>query len=226
MDHSCYKCGHPVGEGKPFCAECGAPQIRVAMPEPPPMAGSRDIPPEAAPPFLMHSSGGSSTDSSFTARVDWRRALMPSIAAAAIAIVVMLLRLVFPLVGTAGAGVLAVLFFRRRNPLWTATARSAAQLGGAAGLVISVFFAFIFAIFMAILQAGGPARQQLLDSLQEIGSRSNDQQALAVLEMLKNPDGLALKLAVGMVGFLLISVAVGSLAGALTGVLLGRKKRP
>ena len=33
MDHSCYKCGHSVEDGKPFCGQCGAPQIRVPMPE-------------------------------------------------------------------------------------------------------------------------------------------------------------------------------------------------
>ena len=41
MDHPCYKCGHSVEDGKPFCLECGAPQIRVAMPEPAaPVAGN------------------------------------------------------------------------------------------------------------------------------------------------------------------------------------------
>ena len=34
MDHPCYKCGHSIEDGKPFCSQCGAPQIRVAMPEP------------------------------------------------------------------------------------------------------------------------------------------------------------------------------------------------
>ncbi len=33
MDHPCHKCGHSVEDGKPFCSQCGAPQIRVAMPE-------------------------------------------------------------------------------------------------------------------------------------------------------------------------------------------------
>jgi len=37
---------------------------------------------------------------------------------------------------------------------------------------------------------------------------------------------LAAKLVVGMVGFLLISLAAGSVAGALTGAFLGRRQRP
>jgi len=48
----------------------------------------------------------------------------------------------------------------------------------------------------------------------------------AALDLLKNPDGLGTKLVLALIGFLLISVAAGSLAGALTGTFIGRRRRP
>ena len=42
MDYSCHKCGYSIEEGRPFCSQCGAPQIRVAVPDSmvPAVAGS------------------------------------------------------------------------------------------------------------------------------------------------------------------------------------------
>ena len=77
-----------------------------------------------------------------------------------------------------------------------------------------------------MLQAGGQVRQQMIDALQQVASRSHDPQVQATLDLLKTSEGLAEKLILSMVGFLLISVAAGSIAGALTGAFLGRKNRP
>lgn len=77
----------------------------------------------------------------------------------------------------------------------------------------------------AVLHAGGQVRQQMLEALQQVASRSNDPQMQTALELLKNPEGLAAKLMLGAVGFFLIAVAAGSIAGALTGTALGRRNR-
>jgi hypothetical protein len=158
--------------------------------------------------------------------IEWPRALRACAVAALISIVVMSLRLVFPLVAALGAGFLAVIFYRRRNPARRVDARSGAQLGAITGLLSSGVFAILSAIAFAVLQAGGQVRQQALEALQQVASRSNDQQMQAALDLLKNPEGLAPKLILGMIGFFLISVAAGSVAGALTGAVLGRRNRP
>src|SRR5579863_1567977 len=47
MDHPCHKCGHSTEDGKAFCSECGAPQIRVAISDVSPDAatvGDRAVP--------------------------------------------------------------------------------------------------------------------------------------------------------------------------------------
>jgi hypothetical protein len=138
----------------------------------------------------------------------------------------MSLRLMVPLLAVLGAGCLAVILYRYRNPIWRADARSGAQLGAVTALFSAGAVAVLSAIAFAILQAGGEIRQQALDALQQVATRFNDPQMQATLDMLKKPEGLAPKLIVFMVAFFLISVAAGSIAGALTGAFLGRRNRP
>jgi hypothetical protein len=121
---------------------------------------------------------------------------------------------------------LAVTFYRYRNPTWKVTARAGAQLGAVTGLLCSGIIAIFSAIAFAVLRSGGQVRQQALEAFQQVASRSNDPQVQATLDLLKNPEGLAGKLLVATIGFLLLTVAAGSLAGALTGAFLGRRNRP
>jgi hypothetical protein len=225
MDILCYKCGRSIEEGKPFCLQCGAPQIRVAMPEVEagPVAGniSSDVsandvpilPPPLGAPVLA--SG-----------IEWPRAIRVCAIAASISILVMTLRLMVPPLAMLAAGCLAVILYQRRNAGWRVDARSGAQLGAVTAIFSSGVLAIFSAIIFAVLQSGGEIRQQVLDALQQVASRSNDPQMQATLELLKKPEGLADKLILAMVGFLLISVAAGSLAGALTGAFISRRKRP
>ncbi len=141
-------------------------------------------------------------------------------------IVVMTLRLMAPLLATLGAGCLAVVFYRRRNPSWRGGARSGAQLGAVTALFSSGVLAIFSLIVYALLQAGGQTRQQLLEAVRQVASRSTDPQMQAALDLLRQPEGLAAKLIIGMAGLFLVSIAAGSLAGALTGAFLGRRKRP
>jgi len=55
VDHLCYKCQASIDEALPFCPHCGAPQIRVAVPEddssqPPLHAAAPDVYPGSWPP--------------------------------------------------------------------------------------------------------------------------------------------------------------------------------
>lgn len=222
MEYPCYKCGHIVEEGKPFCPQCGAPQIRVAVSEP---SGSASGNPSisSAPVDLPAVSNPQYTAASPDS-LEWSRALKSCAIAALISVVVMCLRLIFPLVAMLGAGVLSTVFYIRRNPAWRVNARSGAKLGAVTGLIIAGVCGFFLAITVAILQSSA-LRNEMLDALQQVASRSNDAQVQAALELLKQPEGLGAKLIVGMVSFLVISVGVSSLAGAVTGAFLGRRNR-
>ena len=227
MDHPCHKCGNSVEDGKAFCSQCGAPQIRVAVPEPAELSAAGNVSATELPAFSLDppiASGPLST-SALSTGIEWPTALRACAVAALISIAVMALRLMVPLLALLGAGFLAVIFYRYRRPAWRANARSGAQLGAITGLLSSGVFAILSAIVLAVLQAGGEVRQQALEALQQVASRSNDPQMQATLDLLKKPEGLAAKLLLAVVGLFLISIAAGSIAGALTGAFLGRKNR-
>ena len=228
MDHPCHKCGHSIEDGKAFCSNCGAPQIRVAMAEAPatPIVGK--VSGAERPVFALDPpvTSGRSPTAGFSTSTEWPRALRVCAAVALVAVVTMSLRLMTPLLAVFAAGFLVVILYRYRNPFWNAGARSGAQLGALTALFTSGVVAILSAIAVAVLQAGGPIRQQALDALQEYIARSHDPQMQANLDWFKNADGLAAKVIVGLIGFLLVSVAASSIAGALAGVFLGRRNRP
>ncbi len=227
MDHPCHKCGHSIEDGKPFCAQCGAPQIRVATPELASLSVAGNVPANETTAFSLDppSVPGSLNTPALSIGVQWPRAFRVCAVAALFSVVTMSLRLILPLLAVLGAGCLAVILYQYRNPIWKASARSGAQLGAVTAALSSGVIAIFSAIAFAMLQAGGQVRQQALDALQQVASRSNDPQVQATLDLLKKPEGLAPKLIVAVAGFFLISVAAGSIAGALTGAFLNRKNR-
>jgi hypothetical protein len=64
-----------------------------------------------------------------------------------------------------------------------------------------------------------------VEALQQAAARSNDPQVQAAFEQFKTPQGIALMMVLGVVVLFVISIAAGSVAGALTGAVLGRKRR-
>lgn len=220
MDHPCYKCGNSIEDGKAFCPRCGAPQIRVAAAEIVPSA----VATEDVSAFALTAGSGPAAVVLSASALLWPRALRVCLVASLISVVMMSLRVLGPLPAILGAGSLAVLLYRYRNPIWKATARSGGQLGAVTAFFISSVLGIFSAIALEVLRSGGQLRQQMLDTLQDVATRANDPQMQATLELLKNPDGLAGKLILASIGFLLVSMALGSIAGALTAAFLGRRR--
>lgn len=225
MDHPCYKCGQSVEDGKPFCAQCGAPQIRVAMPEPAPIPAG--VSPSDLPIFSADSPiiPGTLSASAFSPGIVWSSAIRACAIAALIAALVMALGLMVPLLAVLGAGFLAVNFYRRQNPGWMVNARSGAKLGAVCGILFFGIAAVFETLATALFHTGGQIRQKMLDALQQTAARSGDLQVQAALETLKTPEGIALMLVAGMAVLFVVSIVAGSVAGALTGAFLGRRKR-
>jgi hypothetical protein len=225
MDHPCYKCGHSVEDGKPFCAQCGAPQIRVAMPEPVTVVAgnvsSSELPIFAADSPVVP---GTLSASAFSSDIVWPRAFRACGIAALISIVLTSLRWVPPLFAMPGAGILAVSLYYRRNPGWRVDGGSGAKIGAVTGLLVAGVFAILFGIFLAVLQSGGEVRQQVIEALQQVASRSNDPQVQASFDLIVKPENMA-KLILDVIFVIFFSIAAGSLAGALTGAFLGRRNR-
>src|SRR6202046_4320983 len=101
MDHPCYQCGHIVEDGKPFCAQCGAPQIRVAMPEALTQAAAGNVSSRDLPVFSLDPpiTTGTLNPYALTGGIEWRGGFPGFAAGAFIFIVVMGFSLVGPLVG-------------------------------------------------------------------------------------------------------------------------------
>jgi hypothetical protein len=230
MDHLCYKCGHGIEDGKPFCLECGAPQIRVAMPEPVVTAVAGDVSSDvsSAPPIFSLDPPRAPLPLSAAALsggIDWPRALSACAIAALISAVVMILRLMVPLLAGLGAGFVAVTLYHRRNPAWSVNARSGAQLGAVCGFLFFGISAILKSLDVTLSHTGQQVRQNMLEALQQAASRSTDPQVQAVFERMKTPEGLAAMLIFSLVVLLVVSIAAGSLAGALTGAFLSRRNR-
>jgi hypothetical protein len=231
MDHPCYKCGQSIEDGKAFCLQCGAPQIRVAMPEavavaagPASLNGSID---DVAA-FPLDSPIVSEPLSSpviFTG-IEWRRAFRACAMAAAVSSLVMSLGLMVPPLAGLGSGCLAVILYHRRNPVSIGNARSGAQLGALSGLLFFGVWSVFKALTTDLFHAGGELHQKMLDAVQQAASRATDPDVKAYFDRMKTPEGLATMLILSIVFFLLISIAAGSLGGALTGAFFSRRNRP
>lgn len=222
MEHPCYKCGHIVEDGRPFCVQCGAPQIRVILPEPvTPAAGSVQ-----GSPAFSSGSAEAINPAVLSPVIVWPVAIRACAIAALIAALFMAFGLMVPLLAVLGAGFLAVSLYHRKNPAWLVNARSGAKLGAACGILFFAFATVIETVAVAVFHTGGEVRQKMLEALQQAATRSNDPQVQAAFEKLKTPEGIALMLVFGMIFLFLLSIAAGSLSGALTGAFFGRRKRP
>jgi hypothetical protein len=222
MEHPCDKCGHIVEDGRPFCGQCGAPQIRVVLPEAvTPVAGSIS----SATPVYSPDSPGALNRSPLSPTIVWPSAIRTCAVAALIAALFMAFGLMVPLLAVLGAGFLAVMIYHRKNPAWLVNARSGAQVGAVCGILFYAFAAVFESVAMAVFHTSGEVRKKMLEALQQAASRSNDPQVQAAFEKLRTPEGIALMLVFGMIFLFLLSIAAGSLSGALTGAFLGRRNR-
>jgi hypothetical protein len=155
----------------------------------------------------------------------WPTAIRACAIAAAIAALVMALGLMVPLLAVLGAGVLAVNLYYRQNRGWSVNAHSGAKLGALCGVLFFGISAIFETVAVTVFHTGGQIRQKMIEALQQAASRTSDPQVQAAFETLKTPEGIALMLIFGLAFLFLVSIAAGSIAGALTGAFLGRRNR-
>jgi len=126
--------------------------------------------------------------------------------------------------GMLGGGLIAVVLYRRMNPLVSLTPGTGAKLGVLSGAIGFGFFAIISAVEMAILKTGGQLRAAMLEALEQSMARaSSDPQAQAMLEKLKSPEGLVVIMGLGLAFVLVTFLVLSSAGGALGAVLLRRR---
>ena len=219
MDNACYKCGEPVEEGITFCPHCGAPQIRVVMPEPVPNlaiagdpSGTAVLPAAATPPVLA-------------VPLRWSSALRPCAIAALIAAVVMVLKLVIPLIAALGAGFLAVALYARRNSDVVLSAGAGARLGALCGVLCFGMTAVLGIFEIAILNKGAEVRRSMLDAIQQAAARYPDPQFQAGIDFMRSPAGLVFMMICMLIFGFLLFLVLGTAGGASAWLRRARLRR-
>ena len=220
MDHSCYKCGQSIEDGKPFCLQCGAPQIRVTIPEAEPIfAGdgavpARDVEVAVLPGIPVHSLPGT-----------WSHDVKACALAAAIAVLLTFLGL-NPFVAAVGGGLLAVVFSRNRASGIVIRPATGARLGAITGLFLFGMSTVLETFAVAVLHKGAEVRSEMMDKIQQTAARYPGPQVAPFLEFVKSPSGFAFMMVASVIFGLLAFVVLGSLGGALGAAFLARRNRP
>jgi hypothetical protein len=218
MDHSCHRCHQPVEDGVPFCANCGAPQIRVLMPDAL-AANSSGEAAVAAPEYGLTAVGHDPSLST-----DRSQALIACVLAGLVAAIAISLRIIEG-IGMLSAGFLAVAFYRSRRPGASVKAPLGALLGAMSGAIGFVFWATVD--FIAGLAAHKPdlIRQQALDFINQMPQFSTDPQVLATVKYWKTPEGAASSVLFFLFTQLFTCVLVSGLAGIVGAVIFGLRNR-
>jgi len=203
-----------IEDGRPFCPQCGAPQIRVSVVIP-------EAPFETAPTPAYDSSPDASVEpglaSSQIRQTASRVSLDRSVAthAALKAGVLGVFIGVIPFLGIVLTGYLAVFFYRRESGI-VPVASLASRVGGAAGVVAFAINALLMTVRIFVFHA----QQEYIDFLTQIaykfGADPSDPAIQAGIHNLFTPAGLAASLFFWM----LIAVALASVGGALASVFL------
>ena len=221
MDHPCHKCDHVVEDGKAFCSQCGAPQIRVAIAEPalePVSAGdgSFRVPDSETESILPVSASNPMP-------AGWSRDVKACLLAAAVAVVLSFLGL-NPFVAALGTGSLAVAFSRRQGALIRPAV--GARIGAFSGLLLFGISTIFEVLAVVLLHKGAEIRGEMMDKLQQVAVRYPGPQVEPFLDFVKSPAGFAFMLGASLIFGLVAFVTLGSLGGALSAALLGWRDRP
>lgn len=223
MDHSCHKCGHSVEDGKAFCAQCGAPQIRVIIP---------DTPPEPALlsgqvlPVLIHEAGPSlPVVPTNPLLVSWSHAVRPCALGAGVAALLMVLGL-NPFIGALAAGFLAATFSQRRVSATELRPAAGSRLGAFSGLLLFGISTIIEMLAVALLHKGPEIRTAMMEKVQQAAARYPGPDAQPFLDFVKSPNGFAFMLVASLIFGLVAFMILGGLGGALCAAFSGRRKRP
>jgi hypothetical protein len=210
-----------VEEQSPFCAACGAPQIRVAarqsqdgeqsvVPPPP-------LPPESGQIPVVQLRAGAADS------IDWKAFLR---IAAPLAGVVGIVAILFPLVWLAlfpGSVFLAIHLYRRGRPGSLKTSQ-----GVKMGVLIGFFTFLILALYVVgqVVQDPAVYRQSMQSALKDAAGRNPTPEATQMAENLSGTAGLVLLSVLATVFALGFMAAIGAVSGAVAASLSRRKPSP
>jgi hypothetical protein len=216
MDHSCYKCRHVIEEGRAFCPHCGAPQIRVSMPETATASATSES-------LAKAETGGIVAYAA--APGFWRLNARMAAVSAIVSALLMFLGL-NPFVAALVAGGLAVALLRWRGLQDAMNARAGARLGALSGLFLFCVSSVLEGLVILTLHKGTEVRTEMLDRMQQVASRYPGAEVQPFLDFVRSPGGFTLMMIASLVFGFVAFLVLGSLGGLCGAMLMGRKNRP
>ena len=210
VEHSCAQCGSVVEEGRPFCPQCRAPQVRVAIAPRPAEAGP-DTSGELSYPQVPAALPAVRAD-----ELDRRIAVRVAIQAGLLGLVISMI----PFLGIVLTGALAVYLYRRAGGLWL-SARAGSRLGAAAGTVSFAISSFFMVVRIVVFHAQQEYQDMMVKVAQALGLNPSDAEIQEMIHRLSTPAGLAVTLFFSFI----IGVALAAIGGALASGLLHPRPR-
>jgi hypothetical protein len=215
VDHRCYQCGATVQDGVAFCLQCNAPQIRVALAEPP-LPGDGGVEIRTARASYSGAPGSS--------RFEWAQALPSAFLGLLIASALSLILRGALALGMLAAGFLSVYFYHRRNPLIGLTVGLGARLGAVSGALGFGILGIVSAVATFVSHSFAEIRLIMLKAVQEYVSRNADPQMQQVLDFYNSRQGFILMLILGSIMMLILFLALSSMGGIIGAAVLRRRK--
>jgi hypothetical protein len=223
VDHLCYKCQTSIDETLPFCPHCGAPQIRVTVPE-------EETPslPNVAAPHVTPSSWPPPPPPYQPNAVQWTIAAKGALLAGVISAILSGI----PVVGFGcclwmlGGGALAVWLYQRRIPGVFVTPGMGMRMGALSGaigfLVTAVWWVFLFT------KNSQEVRTVFAEQMEKSIARNPDPHAQEVghqiINYMNTPEGLATFFVAGLAIMAVIYVVFCAAGGALGASMFTRRR--
>ena len=205
----CHRCGNSLEEDAAFCPQCGAPQIRVTMPE-------TGVAETLAPSFAATITPAN--------KIQWTRAFLATFLPALGAILLLMVNPFFSysfFVWIALAGYVSVVLYRHRAPGALIQTGTGARLGTVVGLICFALQALLIGIGYAVETAAGhDVRGILAEQMRRAAANNPNPEAMNLVnQFLNRPEAFAILMVVVVLvlfaGFLLSGMLGGALGGAL-----------
>ncbi len=132
----------------------------------------------------------------------------------------------YPFIAAFGAGFLAVIFFRRRNPGIAIRRAAGAKLGAVTGAIFFGASTLLQMLALAVLHKGPEIRSEMIETFQKAAARYPGPELQPMLDFVKSPDGFAFMMVASLVVGGVAFVVLGGAGGALGATLLRRGDRP
>ncbi len=234
VEHSCKKCGTTVEDGVPFCPNCGAPQIRVAIARqepdtlPAPPAPGDEQPADESVPAQRADAVFNRADAALAAKYERRVVIFSALAAGFAAGIGSLVPFVpFITLCMVAAGGLAITFYKRRMPYVSVPARRGFRIGALAGFFGFLLNASMSAFGMFSAENRTALHEAMQERLKEALSVNSDPAAQQMVKnlgnMISTPGGLAAIFAFSLCLFGLLFVLLSGIGGAIGAALFGKR---